>query len=121
VRLRTINQASVYWRRFYDTGVQGSLWLGIADEHGESNAVTGPSKATDESFVMGADVLAPLSSRFAIYGETNLMMPADTGTVDAFMALAWYPGGSARRARRTRFGALLPVAAGTSFSIDLLP
>ncbi len=121
VRFRTIDQASVYLRRFFETGVQGSLWLGVADEHGESNAVTGQASATGETLLAGADVLAPLSTHFAIYGETNLIFPADTGTVDAYMALVWYPSGNAKRARRTRFGALLPVAASTSFSVDLLP
>jgi hypothetical protein len=121
VRLRTIDQMSIYSRRYFQTGVQGSVWFGIADEHGESNAVTGPSPATDEAFLLGADVLAPLSSNFAIYGETNLIMPSDTGTVDAFMAIAWYPWGNARRARRTAYAPLLPMAASTSFAVDLLP
>lgn len=121
VTLRPINQGSLYVRQFFETGAQMTGWIGLADEHGESNAVTGPSVAHDDAFVFGADILAPLNDSFAIYGETNLMMPADTGTVDAFLGIAWYPGGTARTARRGRFAPMLPVAADTTFSVDLLP
>lgn len=121
VHLRTIDQMSIYARRYFSAGVQGAFWMGIADEHGESNAVTGPSPSTDEAFLFGADILAPITANLAIYGETNLIMPADTGTVDAFMGLVWYPGRNARRARQLRYSPLLPMAASTSFSVDLLP
>ncbi len=121
VHLRSIDQASFYVRRYFALGIQATAWAGLADEHGESNAVTGPAPATEEAFLFGADLLIPLTNDFAIYGETNLMMPADTGTVDAFMALTWFPAGTSRSARRLRYSPLLPVAASTSFAVDLLP
>ena len=121
VTLRSINQGSVYIRHFFETGVQSTWWFGLVDEHGESNAVTGPSQARNESFVLGADFIAPLNDSLALYGETNLITPADTGTVDAFFGMIWYPSGGAKIAHRQRFAPMMPVAAATSFAVDLLP
>ncbi len=121
VTLRSINQGSFFLRHFFETGVQTTCWLGLAEEHGESNAAFGPAPSRADSFVFGADFVAPLNDSFAIYGETNLISPADTGTVDAFLGLAWYPFVSAKTAHLARFSPILPVAAPTSFAVDLLP
>ena len=121
VTLRSINQGSLYVRHHFETGVQLTGWLGLADEHGESNAVTGPSPAHDDAVVFGADFVAPLNNSLALYGETNLMTPADTGTVDAFFGVVFYPFANAKVAHRSRWAPLLPTAAPTSFSVDLLP
>lgn len=118
--LRPISQGSLFWRHHWDSGVQTTSWIGLAEGHGEENVALGDLPARDEVFLMGADILAPLNDHFALYGETNLIMPADTGTVDAFMGIQWYPGGGARSARRTRFSPMLPTAAPTSFSVDLV-
>ena len=119
VSLRTINQGSLYWRHIWESETQTTFWLGLADGHGENNAVTGPSPAQSTVPLFGADFLAPLNDHFALYGETNLIMPADTGTVDAFLGIQWFPGGGARLARRGRFHPVFSVAAPTSFSVDL--
>jgi len=119
VTLDPISQAHVYLRRFWSTGVQTTFWAGLSDGHGENNAVTGPSRSTNDVFLMGADFVAPLNNRLALYGETNLMMPADTGTVDAFLGVQWFPWGNAKRARRTAYAPLLPVAGSPTFSVDL--
>lgn len=119
VSLRTINQGSLYWRHTWETQTQTTFWLGLAENHGENNAVTGPSAAQGIVPLLGADFLAPLNDHFALYGETNLMMPADTGTVDAFLGLQWFPHGGAKLARRTRFSPVFAVAAPTSISVDL--
>jgi hypothetical protein len=119
VSLRTINQGSLYWRHIWESETQTTFWLGLADGHGENNAVTGPSPAQSTVPLFGADFLAPLNDHFALYGETNLIMPADTGTVDAFLGIQWFPGGGARLARRGRFDPVFSVAAPTSFSVDL--
>lgn len=121
VTLRSIDQIDLQWRHFWGTGAQTTGWIGVAEEHGESNAVIGAARPHDEAFVMGADVLCPLATTLAIYGETHLMMPADTGTVDAFLGLVWYPGRNVRTARRGRYDAMLPMASDTTFSVDLLP
>ncbi len=120
VRLQAIDQGSCFWRHWWPTGVQTTWWGGVAGGHGENNAVTGPSPRFGNSFLMGADIVSPLNDYFAIYGETNLIFPADSGTVDAFLGLQFFPGGGAKRARRGRFSPLLPVASPTSFSTDLL-
>jgi len=119
VTLDPITQGSVYVRHFWERGAQTTLWVGLAEGHGETNAVTGFAPRKDEVFLFGADFLAPLNDRLALYGETNLMMPADTGTVDAYLGIQWYPWGGTQRARRQNFSPLLPVAGSTSFSVDL--
>ena len=119
VTLSPINQGSLYWRRFWESKAQTTAWAGIADSHGENNAVTGPSPAVKHPFLLGADVLMPLSPSFAIYGETNLIMPFDTGTVDAFLGIQWYPGRRVALARRGPYSPLFSLASPTSFSVDL--
>ena len=119
VMLSPIEQGSMYYRRFWGTGAQTTAWIGIADKHGENNAVTGPSPPKHVPFLFGADVLMPLTTSLAIYGETNMITPSDTGTVDAYLGVQWFPGGRAYRARRGRYSPLMPLAAPTSFAVDL--
>ncbi len=119
VTLNPIDQGSLYYRRFWGTGAQTTAWFGIADKHGENNAVTGPSPIKKVPFLFGADVLMPLTSSLVIYGETNMIMPSDTGTVDAFLGIQWYPGGRAFRARRGKYCPLMSLASPTSFAVDL--
>lgn len=119
VRVEAIDQLNLSWRHWWQTGVQTTWWGGIAEGHSEANIALGDLPAFGESFLMGADILAPLNDHLALYGETNLIFPADTGTVDAFLGLQFYPGGGARRARRGRFTPLLPVASPVSFSTNL--
>lgn len=120
VTLRSINQGSIYWRRFWKTGAQTTGWIGLADRHSEDNIVTGPAPAKKDSFLFGADILMPLTSSLAIYGETNMITPFDTGTVDAFLGIQWYPRRKAFNARRGQFSPLLPTASPVSFSTDLV-
>ena len=119
VRLTPIDQGSLYYRRFWATGAQTTAWLGMADKHGENNAVTGPSPAQRRPFLFGGDVFMPLSDSLALYGETNMIMPSDTGTVDAFLGIQWFPGGRAFRARRGKYSPLLQLASPTSMAVDL--
>lgn len=119
VHLNSIDQLQVYWRHFWETGAQTTFWCGVAEGHGEDNAVTGFAPGKDDPILFGADVLMPLNSSFAIYGECNMIMPVDTGTVDAFLGIQWYPGRNAFWARRGQFSPLLPTAAPTTFSVDL--
>ena len=119
VSLRTINQGSVYWRHVWESRTQTTIWLGLADGHGENNAAFGPAPAQDTVPLIGADFLAPLNDHFALYGETNLIMPADTGTVDAFLGFQWFPGGGAFNARQSRTAPVFSVASPTTMSVDL--
>ncbi|WP_143544169.1 DUF6666 family protein [Rhodopirellula sp. MGV] len=120
VRLQPIDQLQFYWRHYWQSGAQTSLWLGLADGHGEDNAVTGFAPAKDESFLFGADVLMPLTPSLAIYGETNIITPIDTGTVDAFLGIQWYPGAKAYSARRGKFSPMFEVASPVSLAADLI-
>ena len=120
VTLRPIDQAHVYWRQFWETGAQTTFWMGVAEGHGEDNAVTLFSPPQDEVFLFGADFLMPLNNYLSLYGETNMIMPPDTGTVDAFVGIQWHPGGGAFDARRRRFSPLLPLASPVSFAADLI-
>lgn len=119
VTLSPIEQSSLYYRRFWATGAQTTAWFGIADTHGENNAVTGPSPAKQIPFLFGGDLLMPLTASLVIYGETNMIMPSDTGAIDAFMGIQWFPGGRAHRARRGKFSPLMSLASPTSFAVDL--
>ncbi len=119
VELAPIDQMNFYWRRYWETCAQTTLWVGFSEGHGEDNVVTGFSPAKGTSFLLGADLLMPLNDRLAIYGETNLMMPADTGTVDAFLGLQWSPNRRIYSARRNRYSPLQELAAPTTFSVDL--
>ena len=121
VTLRSINQGSLFLRHFYETGVQLTLWAGLVEENGESNAAFGPAPPRNDSLVIGADFLAPLNNSLALFGETNLITPSDTGTVDAYFGMIWYPFANAKTAHRKRFAPIFNVAAPTSFSVDLLP
>lgn len=119
VELSAIEQGSLYFRHFWETGAQTTAWFGIADKHGENNAVTGPSPGKKIPFLFGADLMMPLTTTLAIYGETNMIMPSDTGTVDAFLGVQWFPGARAFKARRGRYSPLMPLASMTSFAVDL--
>jgi hypothetical protein len=45
-------------------------------------------------------------------------MPSTTGTVDAYLGFAFYPGAGSRGATDRRFAPLLPVASNPSFAVD---
>ena len=49
------------------------------------------------------ELSVPLSDRFALTGATNLMTPAATGTVDAYMGVTFYPTRSGFLVARNRF------------------
>ena len=121
VTLRSINQGSFFLRHFYETGVQFTLWAGLVEEHGESNAAFGNVPGRRNSLVIGSDFYAPLNNSLALFGETNLITPADTGTVDAYFGMIWYPFGNARKAFRRKFAPMFNVGAPTSVSVDLIP
>jgi hypothetical protein len=120
VRLEPIEQLHVYLRRRWQTGVESSFWIGVADEHSEENAVTGTLPPKTNQVLFGSEIHVPLNHVLAIYGETNLVMPADTGAVDAYLGFQFAPQGVVRsRSRGNRFRALLPVASNPGFTTDL--
>ena len=119
VRLDPITQGNVYWRHTWATQAETTFWLGVAEGHSEANLALGDNPPRDEVLVFGADVHLPLNDYVAIFGQANFLMPADTGTVDAFLGFEIYLDGGAMTARRNQFAPLLPVANNTTFATDL--
>jgi hypothetical protein len=120
VKLEPVEQLHIFIRRHWQTGAITTFWFGIADEHSEENIVTGTLPPKTNQFLFGADLYAPLNNWMALYGETNLIMPADTGAVDAFLGIEFAPGGIRRnRSRSNRFRDYMPVASSVSFTSNL--
>ena len=117
VRLNAINQVSAYIKHTWKSNVQTTAWGGMVDGHGTVNVALGDPPPDHQRFLCGANIFAPLNDYLAIWGETNLIFPADTGTVDAYLGIAFYPGGAVG-ANDRKFAPLLPVASSTSFSVD---
>jgi hypothetical protein len=118
VVLDPITQGSIYYRRTWENDAQTTFWLGIAEGHGEVNVALGDLDPVGERLVFGSDIFVPLSPMLAIFGQANFLTPADSGTVDAFLGIAFFPGGS-HRARERQFAPRLPVANNTTFATDL--
>ena len=119
VELEPIEQLHVFLRQYWESGVSTAVWVGVADGHSEENAVTGARPPKSNQILFGADIYAPLNRWLAIYGETNLVMPADTGAVDAYLGIEFSPGGLARAARGNLFRPMFGVAGNPSFNVDL--
>ncbi len=120
IELQPIEMLNVYVNRRWLSGVTTMLWAGVADGHSENNAITGALPRKENQFLFGAEFFAPLNNFMAIYGETNIMMPVDTGSVDAYLGIELIPGGLVRKGRQNRYRALLPVASGPTFTNDLI-
>jgi len=119
VTLTPINMGTFFVRQFWQSGTQTTLWVGMGEGHGEDNPVTGRSAPADDHHIIGDDLLAQLKNQLALYGETNLTLPADTGSVDAFLGIQWYPWGNSYKARRGSMSPVLPMAGSPSFTVDL--
>lgn len=117
VRLQAIDQVTGYMNYTWNNGAMVGGWLGLVDGHGETNVALGDLPRRDNMLVFGSTVRAPLTNYLALFGEANFITPADTGTVDAYLGLEFYPGGGAKRGRKYR--PLLPVASNATFSVDL--
>ena len=120
VVLDPVDQLHIYLRRNWQSGVNTSFWLGVGDKHSEENAITGTLPPKTNQLLFGAEIFAPLNDWMAIYGETNIMMPADTGAVDAYLGIQFAPRGIRRtQSRSNRFRTFLPVASNPTFTTDL--
>ena len=120
VELEPIEQLHVYLRHRWQSGVETSIWVGVADRHSEENVVTGTLPPKTNQILFGSELHVPLTRCLAIYGETNVILPADTGAIDAYLGIQFAPQGVVRsRSRKNRFRALMPVASNPSFTTDL--
>jgi hypothetical protein len=111
VELRPITQ--------WPTSVFTTLWCGMANQHGQVNAVLGDRPRLRDTFVFGAELLVPLTDRLAIFGQGNFITPVASGTVDAYLGFVFYPRGGVRRAYSGTYAPLQTVAAPTNFALDL--
>jgi len=119
VQLDPISQVTGYHRHTWATSAQTTVFAGIA--RGHHNVVwVFPDNSRDENvFVYGAELSLPLSERFAVSGSANLVTPASTGTVDAYLGITFYPGRSGMRAATNRFAPLIQVANNPEMAINL--
>jgi hypothetical protein len=119
VHLSPISQASGYSRHNWSTGAQTTVWAGVANQHHNVVWVFPDNSQDSHVLVYGAELSVPLSERFALSGATNLVTPASTGTVDAYLGVTFYPGRSGLRASRNRYAPVLCVANNPTMAIDL--
>ena len=119
VALSPLDQSSLYWKHTFPTMVECGGWAGIAEGHGRANVALGDLRPLGDQFVFGSEVFVPLTNCLAISGEANFIMPADTGTVDAYFGLEYRPWGGTFQAHSLRYAPMMPVADNTDFSVDL--
>lgn len=119
VRLNPLKQGSIFWRHTWQKGGETTVWLGVADRHGQANIALGDRPETSHVIVFGSDFQVPLNDRWALFGEANFVSPADTGTVDAYLGFAYYPGSGALGWRKRAWSPVLPVASSPSFVTNL--
>ena len=116
--LRAINMANLYFTHFWENNAMSRLWVGLANQHGRAIVGIPGGTNTYNAFTYGAEFLVPLNSYVSLYAEANLITPLDSGCVNAFVGIAFYPGGSAYQAPRSRFAPMFPLANNANFSID---
>ena len=119
VDLESIDQFHVYVRKFWPNQIFTTAWLGLSDGHSEENAITGTLPRKNDTVLFGADLYVPLTNHIAIYGETNMIFPADTGAVDAFLGFEFAPFGTAISKMANRYRPFLPVAGNPTFTTNL--
>ena len=118
VQLSPMSQGSCYWQHQFLAGSRVMSWAGVAEGHAQANYALGDLKRTGPQFVFGAEIDIPLNAYFSIYGQANFIGPADTGTVDSFLGVTYYPGGRAFPASRSRFAPFQALANSTMFALD---
>ncbi len=119
VQLSPLAQGSCYWQHQFLAGTRVMSWAGVAEGHAQANYALGDLQKTGPQFVFGAEIDVPLNAYFSIYGQANFIGPADTGTVDSFLGVSYYPGGRAFPANRSRFAPFQALANSTMFALDL--
>ena len=119
VQLTPLAQGSCYWQHLFSAGTRTMFWAGVAQGHAETNLALGDLKRTGSQFVFGAEIDVPLNNYFSIYGQANFISPADTGTVDSFLGVSYYPGGQAFPITRNAFTPFQALANSTMMALDL--
>ena len=119
IEIEPIDQFSFYVRKYWGSGANTTFWLGQSSGHSEDNVVIGRQPRKENTMLFGAEIHAPLNDFLAIYGETNIIAPVDTGAVDAYLGLEISTSRVSYVLRNAHFRNFLPVASSTSFTNDL--
>lgn len=119
VRLDAIGQVNFFTRHTWANAAKTAVWVGVAGGHDDVVFVFPENPRDKHVLVYGAELYVPLSERFAITGSANLLTPAATGTVDAFLGVAFYPKRGAMRATHSAFAPMMAVANNPTFSVNL--
>jgi hypothetical protein len=119
VHLEPITQVNGFTRHTWGNMAQTAIWLGVAKQHGNVVWVFPEDSKDTNVLVYGAELSLPLSDRFAVTGSANLITPAATGTVDAFLGVSFFPKRSALRQARDTFAPVHTVANNPTMAIDL--
>jgi len=110
-----MTQGNIFWTRNWEGGNTTTLWLGLAEEHGE--------------FVFGGDFHVPLTNKCALVGEAAFISPSGDSFPAAAseeiwslsMGIAIYPSRGARHIAHSAYAPLMPVASNATFAVDKLP
>ena len=119
VRLDPISQANFFYRHTWANHAQTTAWIGVAGGHHDVVWVFPANPRDEHVLVYGSELHMPLSDRFAIMGAANFLTPTATGTVDAFLGVAFYPGHSAMRRARNTYAPITDVANNPTFAVNL--
>jgi hypothetical protein len=119
VHLDPITQVSGYTRITWASQAQTTLWAGVAAGHENVVWVFPDNSRSNNVLVYGAELQLPLNDRFSVMGAANFLTPTSTGTVDAYLGLAFYPGRGAVRAARSTYAPLTTVANSPTMSVNL--
>ena len=119
LRLRPISQVSAFWRHEWEGGAYTTFWGGVAEGHEETVLLLAGDDHQSTTGVVGTDFRVPLGRWVSLFGEANFLLPADTGTVDAYLGLEFSPGAAAHRLRHLPFAPLLNVANSPTFAVDV--
>lgn len=118
-RLRGLLQYYGYWQHHWNSGALTRVWLGIVPEHSEFVLIQRGDNPARGQIAYGAEIFVPLSKNWALWGEGNFIAPTNTGTVDAALGLAFFPGGRARVARRDWYSPVFRVANNATFTLNV--
>jgi uncharacterized protein DUF6666 len=119
VRLDPIDQIKAYTRHTWATRAQTTVWLGVANGHNDVVWVFPDNSRDTHVLLYGAELYLPLSEKFAVTGAANLLTPASTGTVDAYLGVTYFFGHGAFRATGSTFAPLQSVANNPEMAVNL--
>jgi hypothetical protein len=119
VHLEPLAEISAYWQHCWQSGAVTRFWGGVTESHHTDILNMPDPHTTGPVLNFGLEIFVPLNDYFAIFGQGHFITPSDTGTLDAYLGIAFYPGGGVSRARSNAYAPVLPVANNPTFALDL--